>query len=72
MKKKHSFWAGLISLLSVYAATLFLAPDAVGAIGPAVILGIVGACGFHQGTNVADNWQRSKYYKNELDTRGTP
>jgi hypothetical protein len=70
MKKKHAFWAGLISLMGIFLLTLFVNPDSLAAIGPAVVAGIVGACGFYQGTNVADNWQRSKYYRPELDGKG--
>ena len=66
MKKQHAFWVGLASLLGLFLVTLFVAPGALAAIGPAVVAGIVGACGFYQGTNVADNWQRSKYYRPEL------
>jgi hypothetical protein len=69
MKKKHAFWAGLASLLGIYGATLFLAPASLAAVGPAVVAGIVGACGFFKAANVADNWQRSKYYRSELDER---
>jgi hypothetical protein len=72
MKKKHAFIAGIASILGIYAATLFMAPEALPAIGPAVIAGIVGACGFYQGTNVADNWQRARYYRPELDEKGKP
>jgi hypothetical protein len=66
LKKCHTFIIGIISLLLVYFATLLIAPGALQAIGPAVVMGIVGACGFYQGANVADNWQRSKYYREEL------
>ncbi|MDR0586032.1 MAG: hypothetical protein LBG26_02210 [Treponema sp.] len=69
MKKKHAFIVGIVSLLGIYGFTLGLAPEAVTAIGPAVVAGIVGACGFFQGANVADNWQRSKYYQPALDRR---
>ncbi|MDR3341803.1 MAG: hypothetical protein LBT14_03265 [Treponema sp.] len=69
-KKATAFWVGIVSLLSVYFATLAMAPDALTAIGPAVIMGIVGACGFFQGANVADNWQRGKHYRQELDKMG--
>jgi hypothetical protein len=69
VKKKHAFWVGIISLLGIYVATLALAPAAISVIGPAVVMGIVGACGFYQGTNVADNWQRAKYYQPALDQR---
>jgi hypothetical protein len=69
MKKKHAFWVGIISLLGIYGATLALAPAAIPAVGPAVVMGILGACGFSLGANVADNWQRSKYYEPALDKR---
>jgi hypothetical protein len=69
MKKKHAFIVGLASLLAIYFITLAVAPDSIAAIGPAVIAGIVGACGFSLGSNVADNWQRSKYYRAELDQK---
>jgi hypothetical protein len=69
MKKKHAFIVGVVSLLGIYGFTLALAPETITAIGPAVIAGIVGACGFFQGTNVADNWQRSKYYQPSLDRK---
>jgi hypothetical protein len=69
MKKSTSFKVGIVSLLGIYGFTLALAPEAITAIGPAVIAGILGACGFFQGTAVADNWQRSKYYQPELDRR---
>jgi hypothetical protein len=72
MKKKHAFIAVLLSLLGIYFVTLAMAPDALAAIGPAVIVGIVGAGGFSQGSIVADNWQRSKYYRSELDREGNP
>jgi hypothetical protein len=67
MKKKHAFIVGIVSLLGIYAFTLAIAPETISAIGPAVVAGIVGACGFFQSTNVADNWQRSKYYQPELN-----
>jgi hypothetical protein len=69
MKKKHYFIVGIISLLGIYASTLVFAPAAITAIGPAVIMGILGACGFSVGANVADNWQRSKYYQSALDRK---
>ena len=69
MIKKHAFWAGLVSLLGIYGFTLALAPDAITAIGPAVVAGIVAAGGCFKAANVADNWQRSKYYRPELDGR---
>jgi hypothetical protein len=72
MKKKHALLIGVISLLGIYYSTLFIAPECITAIGPAVIFGIIGGCGFSIGGNVADNWQRSKYYQPELDRRGSP
>jgi hypothetical protein len=75
MKKKHAFIVVVLSLLGIYFVTLAMAPDALAAIGPAVIVGIVGivgAGGFSQGSIVADNWQRSKYYRAELDRKDNP
>jgi hypothetical protein len=69
MKKKHALITGLALLMAIYGSTLAVAPDALTAIGPAVVAGIVGACGFYQGANVADNWQRSRHYRPELDER---
>jgi hypothetical protein len=69
MKKATSFKVGIITLVGIYGFTLALAPEAITTIGPAVIAGIVGACGFFQGSNVADNWQRAKYYQPVLDRR---
>jgi hypothetical protein len=69
MKKKHAFIVGVVSLLGIYGFTLALAPETIPAIGPAVIGGILMACGFSLGSSVADNWQRSKYYRAELDRK---
>jgi hypothetical protein len=69
MKKRHAFIAGLASLLGIYAATLLLAPASLSAIGPAVVAGIVGACGYFKAASEADNRQRSRYYRPELDER---
>jgi hypothetical protein len=69
LKKKHALIIGIVCLMAIYGSTLIMAPDTLAAIGPAVVAGIVGACGFYQGTNVADNWQRSRYYKPELDRK---
>jgi uncharacterized protein (DUF697 family) len=69
MKKKHAFIVGIVSLLGIYGFTLALAPETITAIGPAVVAGIVTACGFSVGANVADNLQRSKYYRPELDRK---
>jgi NhaP-type Na+/H+ or K+/H+ antiporter len=72
LKKCHTFVIGMISLLVIYFVTLFVAEELAGVIGPAVVMGIVGACGFYQGTNVADSWQKAKYYQPALDRKGQP
>jgi hypothetical protein len=72
VKKKSAFVMVLLSLLAMYFLTLVLEPDAAAAIGPSVVMGLVGAGGFSMGSNVADNWQRSKYYRSELDEKGRP
>jgi hypothetical protein len=72
MKKATSFKVGIITLIGIFVSTLLMAPEALTVIGPAVVAGILGACGVQQGSAVAENWQRSKYYRSELDERGRP
>lgn len=68
-KKSTAFWVSLLSLIGLYMLTLFIHPDTLMHVGGAMVLSIAAAAGLYQGTNVADNWQRSKNYRPELDTR---
>jgi hypothetical protein len=66
LTKGRAFWAGLASLLAMEALVAWRAPQALAEITPGMALAIVGLVGAFAGFNVADNFQRSKYYKPEL------
>jgi len=70
LKKAAAFWAAYWGILAVYGATLIL--DEIGArsISVAVVAALVSLSGISQGWNVADNVQRSRNYKAELDKEG--
>ena len=67
LKKAAAFWAAYWGILAVYGATLIL--DEIGArsISVAVVAALVSLSGISQGWNVADNVQRSRNYRGELD-----
>ncbi len=66
LKKAAAFWAAYWGILGVYAGTLIV--DSMGArnIAVPVVAALVTLSGVSQGWNVADNLQRSKNYKPEL------
>lgn len=66
-KKSTAFWASFIALIVLYAFTAFKAPDSLNGVGSTIVLAIAAAGGLYQAANVADNWQRSKFYRPELD-----
>lgn len=65
--KKGTSWAiGIVVLTGLYLATLFAAPQVLSDIGGTIVLALAFATIGYQGAQVADNWQRSKYYRDEL------
>ncbi|QQO10090.1 hypothetical protein [Breznakiella homolactica] len=66
-KKSTAFWASFWSLIGLYLITLFISPEVAKVIGPIIVGGIVAAGLGYQGTNVADNAFKGKYYREELD-----
>lgn len=68
MKKATAYKTGLVLLVGLYIFTALVTPDALPAVGPSIVLAIAFATVGYQGTNVADNWQRSKYYEPRLKT----
>jgi hypothetical protein len=66
-KKSTAFWASFAALLGLFAFTAFKAPGSLDTIGSMIVVMIAAAGGIYQAANVADNWQRSKYYRSELD-----
>ena len=65
--KAKTFWAAFLALVGIYILTLFVEPRVLDTIGGMIIGGIVVAGGFYQGTNVADNALKGKFYRSELD-----
>lgn len=66
MKKSTSYKVGLFLLVSLYIFTALVVPETLPAVGPSIVLAIAFATVGYQGANVADNWQRSKYYEPRL------
>lgn len=66
-KKSTAFWVAVISILAVYFTTLLNDSDVAKEIGPSVVFSLALAGGFYQGTNVADNALKGKFYRSELD-----
>jgi hypothetical protein len=64
MKKRTTFRVALINVNAVFIIAVIFHVDA--AILLPVITGILGLTGIYTGFNVADNWQRSKYFTKEL------
>lgn len=56
-----------ITLTAIIILAFFFAPDQIQAIGPTIIIMIVGNGFVYIGGNVADAWQKSKYYQSELN-----
>jgi hypothetical protein len=64
MKKRTAFWVALADVNIVFIIAAVCHVDA--AILLPVITGVLGLTGIYTGFNVADNWQRSKYFNKEL------
>jgi hypothetical protein len=64
MKKRTAFWVALVNVNIVFIIAAIFHVDA-GILLP-VITGVLGLTGIYTGFNVADNWQRSKYFREDL------
>jgi uncharacterized membrane protein YraQ (UPF0718 family) len=65
MKKRTAFWVALVNVNIVFVISAVFRVEA--AVLLPVITGILGLTGIYTGFNVADNWQRSKYFNKELE-----
>ena len=65
-RKATVFWVTLIVLVALYALTAIFAAEQLSAVGVTLILMIVGNGATFIGGNVAQAWQKSKYYREEL------
>lgn len=70
-KKATAFWATFLGLMLMFLGVLAFAPEVLGVVAPGIVAGLVGASASYQGSNVADNFQRAKYYREELTEKGT-
>jgi len=71
-KKWRAWVATTIVLVGIYVLTLLVSPDLLGSgIGSTIVAAIAfGGVGYG-GVQVADSWQRAKYYRPELDKNTT-
>lgn len=67
LKKATAFFYAYWGILCVYLVSLLFNPEAVQELGVTVVAALVGLSGVSQGANVMDNYQKSKYYRSELD-----
>jgi uncharacterized membrane protein YraQ (UPF0718 family) len=64
MKKRTAFWVALVNVNIIFIIAAVFHVDA--AVLLPVITGVLGLTGIYTGFNVADNWQRSKYFREDL------
>jgi hypothetical protein len=67
MKKRTTFWVALVNINVLFIFTGILKMDAT--VLSSVLLAIIGLTGIYTGFNVADNLQRSKFFRPELQER---
>jgi len=66
-RKATVFWTTLVVLVLLYVLTALIAREQLSAVGVTIIIMIVGNGATFVGGNVAQAWQKSKYYRAELD-----
>jgi hypothetical protein len=68
-RKAVVFWTVLIVLVALYLFTAKYASAALPSVGPVIIIMIVGNGATYIGGNSFDKWQKSKFFRSELDRR---
>jgi hypothetical protein len=68
-KKGTSFWATYITLFVLYIFTLLINETVAITVCPIIICAFAFSGLGYQGVSVMDNFQRSKYYRPELDNQ---
>jgi len=66
-RKAAVFWVTLVVLVALFLFTAGFAGAALPQIGPVIVIMIVGNGASYIGGAVWDAWQRSKYYRSELE-----
>jgi hypothetical protein len=67
IRKSAAWWLTWLALIILYIFTLIISVEVSMSVGP-VIIGALAFSGLgYQGMNVLDNFQKSKFYRPELD-----
>lgn len=66
-RKLMAFWVTEFVLVGLYVMTLLVSPDQVPSVGVTIIIMLVGNAATFVGGVVASSWQKSKYFRSELD-----
>lgn len=68
--RKGTAWvSGVIILVGIYILTLYTQPQILETIGGTIILAIAFATVGYQGMQVADNYQKARWYNKELEDK---
>lgn len=67
LTKAKSFFIGIGALMTIYFVTLFVSQNVLATIGQSIIMAIPALVIAYSGANVADNYQKAKYYNPSLD-----
>lgn len=66
-KKATAFWTTQVTLVLLYVLTLILGRELLASVGVTIVIMLVGNAATYVGGAVADAWQKSKYFRAELD-----
>jgi len=66
-KKATAFWTTEIALIMLYVLTLIFGRELLASVGVTIVIMLVGNAATYVGGAVADAWQKSKYFRAELD-----
>jgi len=68
-RKLTAFLVTEIVLVALYVLTLIVASSQIASVGVTIVIMLVGNAATFTGGQVADAWQKSKYFRAELDGR---
>lgn len=64
-RKAMAFWTTLFTLIVLFVVSAL--KEQLSSVGEIIVIMIVGNSATYIGGQVADSWQKSKYYRSELD-----
>jgi len=65
-RKATAFWTTLLTLIILFVVSAL--KEQLASVGQIIVIMVVGNAATYIGGQVADSWQKSKYYRAELDT----